>query len=564
MTIQWLLPVALATPLVALLTALCSRLRPWLPNLLWLLPLPALVAAVLALHGIPLAFTLSGLSFALDQPGAMLLAAAALLWSLAGLAVPAVLDQPSATRLSLWWLPTLAGSLAVFGAADLLSFYLAYAIVGMSSWGLIGHADHIQARHAAGGYLIFALSGELCVLMACVLLAAPLSAQTGLSFDAVTAALPSSPWRHAAVGLLMLGLGIKIGLVPLHSWMPLAYSAAPPVAAAVIAGAASKAGIIGLIRLLPIAEGLMSTWGLMLAVLGLVTAFYGLLIGVKQRQPAAVLAYSSISQLGLTASLLGVGLMSAEPLSRAAAVFYAAHHLLVKGVLFLALALIMVSGARWRVLLGVTLLGLSLAGLPLTAGFLAKLGLKPILGDGTIGLLASLAAAGTTLLMLHFVRRLAATQPVSPTVLAPHAWLALGLLSLAALIVPWLLVPLSLGQPMRLALGLPVDQIPIWNVPWSLTRWIEFWQQLISAPGLGKALWQVLWPLLFGGLIALALWLPPLPPGDVLLLVERLGLRIVCRIGEQIQRLEHHLRAWPVAGLALLGLVLLFAVMLMG
>ena len=86
------------------------------------------------------------------------------------------------------------------------------------------------------------------------------------------AALSASPWRAAILTLLILGFGAKIGLVPFHVWMPLAYRAAPIPAAAVLSGAAVKAGVIGLIRFLPL-DAAMPGWGEALAaaraVLGL-------------------------------------------------------------------------------------------------------------------------------------------------------------------------------------------------------------------------------------------------------------------------------------------------------
>ena len=85
--------------------------------------------------------------------------------------------------------------------------------------------------------------------MGLVLLAAG-PADTLLIRDAV-AALPASPWRDPTLALLIVGFGLKIGLVPLHVWMPLAYSAAPIPAAAVLSGAAVKAGVIGLVRFMP-------------------------------------------------------------------------------------------------------------------------------------------------------------------------------------------------------------------------------------------------------------------------------------------------------------------------
>ena len=83
--------------------------------------------------------------------------------------------------------------------------------------------------------------------------------------------------------------------------MPLAYTAAPIPAAAVLSGAAVKAGVIGLIRFLPFGAALPG-WGEALAWAGFVSAFYGVAIGLTQQDPKTVLAYSSISQMGVIAA----------------------------------------------------------------------------------------------------------------------------------------------------------------------------------------------------------------------------------------------------------------------
>jgi formate hydrogenlyase subunit 3/multisubunit Na+/H+ antiporter MnhD subunit len=210
------------------------------------------------------------------------------------------------------------------------------------------------------------------------------------------------------LALTIAGFGLKIALVPMHGWMPLAYTAAPIPAATVLSGAAVKAGVIGLIRFLPF-EAVLPGWGEALVVVGLFSAFYGVAIGITQQNPKTVLAYSSISQMGVIAAVLGMGLAAADKGTALDVAFYAAHHVLVKGALFLAIGVAAASSARrlWRVLLPATVLALSLGGLPLTGGALAKLAVKAPLGDGVVGSLATVSAAGTTLLMLHFLRRLA-------------------------------------------------------------------------------------------------------------------------------------------------------------
>ena len=260
---------------------------------------------------------------------------------------------------------------------------------------------------AGGVYMAFTLLGEAVLLIAFVLLAAG-EPSGSVQIRDVVAALPASPWRDAALALLIVGFGMKIALAPMHGWMPLAYTAAPIPAAAVLGGAAVKAGVIGLIRFLPIGAALPG-WGEALAWLGFISAFYGVAIGVTQRDPKTALAYSSISQMGVIAAALGMGLASADRGAAADVAFYAANHVLVKAALFLTVGVVATLDGRARslALIVVGLLGLSLGGLPLTGGALAKFAIKDLFGDGAAGAAAQVSAAATTALMLHVAMRLA-------------------------------------------------------------------------------------------------------------------------------------------------------------
>jgi formate hydrogenlyase subunit 3/multisubunit Na+/H+ antiporter MnhD subunit len=237
-----LLVATLATPLMLLSACVWRRLRESIPALLVLAPLPGLAAAVLAIGGKSLAFDQPqlGISLALDGPGAILLGVAALLWSAAGVyAFTEVRGKANSARFAVCWLLTLTGSLGVFIAADLLGFYLVFALVSLPAYGLIVHDDDDAAQRAGGVYMAFTVLGEAFLLMGFVALAAG-EPNGSVQIRDVVAALPQSPWRYAALGFMVAGFALKIGTVPAHGWMPLAYTAAPIPAATVLSAPPSR------------------------------------------------------------------------------------------------------------------------------------------------------------------------------------------------------------------------------------------------------------------------------------------------------------------------------------
>ena len=550
---ELLLVLGLGTPVLAVLGCFARPVRGRLWRVLGLMPLPALAAATLTtiliadgeVTAIRLTLDPGGLAIGLvaDRAGAVLLGVAALLWAAAGVyAAPMLRDSPNRGRFTLFWLLTLTGSLGVFVAADLLSFYLTYALVSLAVFGLIAHTGTAFARRAISLYLLLAILGEIALLLAFVLLADALPGAS-LEIGRTVAALGDSPWSAITMTLLLIGFALKLALVPVHVWMPLAHTAAPFPASAILSGVAVKAGVIGLIRFLPLETGAAdwspvggTIWGDALLILGLTTAFYGVAMGITQDYAKTVLAYSTVSQMGLIAAATGLALDGAEPAAVSLLTLYAVHHLLAKGALFLGVGVIAeaVSRRRWPVLLVAALLGLGIAGLPLTGGAAAKLALKPLFDAAELGLLAALSSAGSALLMLHFARLLWRSE--RPAVSEGALWRLLPwwVMALAALLLPWALLPwLGLGAS-------------------------ETWLTASLAP---TALWKALWPLLLGAVAALALWrwgdrLPRVPAGDILVLGAP-AARLAAAIGAAVETLDRHLRQWPVAGLMLLVLALL-------
>ena len=516
-----------AWPLAMLLACASADVRRRMPGLLALAPLPALAAAVLAV-GAPPATLGAGpldLVFRLDRPGALLLGVASLLWIAAGAYAGTYFrGAENAGRYAGSWLLAAAGCLGVFVAADLVSLYAMLAMMTIGAGGLVIQDGTPRAWRAGAIYVGIALFAESLLLVAGIMLASAMPGP-GLAIDDAVAALAVAPGRGTMLALLVAGFGIKAGLVPLHVWMPLAHSAAPVPASSVLSGAVVKAGIIGLIRFLPEGEALPAL-GQALACAGFVTAFYGVLVGLTQRHPKAVLAYSSVSQMGVVVAVLGLGIAAGDGSTRIAAAFYAAHHVLVKGALFLAVG-VAASGSRGRrgwVLAPALLLCLGLGGLPLTGGAIAKFAIKDAFGSGLAAALAAASAAGTTLLMLHFLRRLSLAE-VSDDGRAPRGlllpWLAMAV---AALLLPWLLYGTAdLGD--------------------------------VSAAFDAKALWAALWPVAVGAALAIALRgradrLPAIPEGDIAAVLGP-AARISLRVGAGFDGLDRALRRWTPATVAL-------------
>ncbi|HTR06694.1 MAG TPA: proton-conducting transporter membrane subunit [Paraburkholderia sp.] len=532
---QGLMIAALGLPLLLLLACAFAPLRRRLPAWFAIAALPALAAALGADQGEILRFGTGrfALCFALDSAGAVLLGTAALLWIFCGIfAARWLREREEIDGFVVCWFMAMTGSIGVFLVADLIGFYLLLAVLSVGASGLVLQGDGPEARYAGALYLGVALLAEAFLLAGLILLAQATPGGSLLIRDAA-AALPTSPWRDTTLLLLLIGLGMKAGLVPLHFWMPYAYGAAPTPAAAVMSGAVVKASVIALIRFLTFGNA-WPHFGIPLAALGLFGAFYGVAIGITQSQPKFILAYSSVSQMGFLVAVIGMGLAAGDQSTVVAAAYYAAHHLLVKGTLFLAVGVVSLTGAGALRLVQVptAIIALGLGGLPLTGGALAKYAAKSLLGGDLAGSLAVASSVASTLLMLHFVRRLGATAAADSHARAPApltgAWLAMVLISL---VVPWVLY-----------LHIPVGTLPEALAP--------------------AALWSALWPVLAGAVLAIgwSRWggaMPSVPAGDVgglLRVLQRAGMAAGCFA----VCADAYVRRWSVSCLVLLLAVLLF------
>lgn len=500
--------VLLVAPAAPLALAIAALLRPSsirLAAYAICAALPALATSLLMPTGIAatLPWLLEGSDFGLDTTGRIFLFCSAALWAACALYARDSVGRDHRTRFFACFLLAMGGNFGLIIARDMLSFYTFFTLMSLAAYGLIVHDGSDGARRAGRVYVALVIAGDLMLYGALALL----TFDTGgsLLFEAARAAVVESANRDLILALLVLGFGVKVGLLGMHVSLPLIYAAAPTAAAAALAGAMLNAGLLGWLRMLPLGADGLSGWGGLLIGLGVAAAFYGVIVGLLQRRATEMLAYSSISQVGIVTLALGFGLgvPSAAPSILAAVTLYATHHAFAKAALFLGNGIRpLTHGAGFTRVVGVIALllpALALTGAPLTSGLLVKDALKEALsaGDGRWEWLASLlpfTALATTLIMARFLwqvrrrREIARREPASSAMQV--AFMSVVVLTATA----------------------------TWALP--LPRPTALW-----SPGV---LWSAIWPVVLGAAVAAVaaryLRRPvEIAPGDVLAAAARLA-----------------------------------------
>jgi formate hydrogenlyase subunit 3/multisubunit Na+/H+ antiporter MnhD subunit len=527
-TQAWLVA-AVSLPACLAALWLMSRLR---RAVVAVAPWTAAPALALALVGADVTVRLpgifTGIQFVLDGPGRAFLLLAGLLWLGAGIFARSYhAGDPRKATFFWFFLLTMTGNFGVVTAGDPLSFYLFFAVMTFAAYGLVVHRHDAEAGRAGRVYIVMALLGETAFLAALFIIGAAGGARArfGPELDVVWTALAAAPGTAEAVALLLVvGLGVKAGLAPLHLWLPLAHPVAPTAASALLSGVMIKGGVLGWIRFLP-GEVALPVAGGTLAILGAATIFYGVVAGLPQRDPKTILAYSSVSQMGYMAAALGIGLLAPQLRSVAISgvILFALHHGLAKGSLFLSVGVVdrtagdPGTGRRWWVLLASALPALALAGAPLTSGARAKGALEGALvgpngaWHDTVEPLLLAAAAGTTLLMAHFLTRLARRADAS-------AGRSMEVGDRRGLIVPWaLLVAASASGGLWL-----VGFVPGLDGSMLAGPLDKLWKSALPILVAGSVAWLVLRrPDILGPMRVFRV-----PPGDLVVVVEGLLRRI--------------------------------------
>ena len=363
----------------------------------------------------------------------------------------------------------------VLVADDAYGFMVAWETMALSSYFLVTAQHGLpEIRRAGYLYLLIAHVGALAILLSFGVMQ---GGSWQFTFDAMRAAQLDSRWATVAFGLALVGFGAKAGLLPLHVWLPEAHPAAPSPVSALMSGIMLKTAVYGVLRVtFDLLGDPLWWWGLIPVALGLATALFGVVFAAAQTDMKRLLAYSSIENIGvlftgigLAIVFQGAGMRPLAALALTAVLYHALNHAFMKSLLFCGTgAVLHATGERnlgrlgglihrmpwvaWLTLVGV----LAIAGLPPLNGFVSEwlllqaflfahevphpfVNMLLPLGASIVALAAALAAY----VMVKFYGVVFLGQPREPSLANAHdagplekaglAWLATGCVLLGLL-----------------------------------------------------------------------------------------------------------------------------------
>jgi NADH-quinone oxidoreductase subunit M len=263
-----------------------------------------------------------------------------------------------------WFLLLAAGMLGVFMARDLFLFFIFFEITLVAMYFLIGIWGYYNRERTANGFLIYNGIGSALMLVAFVMLVSTAGFRmeetaggvemiySGSYADIARNLADPNAWVNlsaAAAGgfnpfeisgamawtifvLVLVGFGIKLPVFPFHTWMLKVHAEAPPAIVMIHSGVLLKMGAYGLLRFgLLLFPEQAREWAVVLATLGLVNLLYGAVLAFRQTEFKLVLAYSSISHMGIVL----LGLAAFNEIGLQGAIFQLVSHGLISALLFL-------------------------------------------------------------------------------------------------------------------------------------------------------------------------------------------------------------------------------------
>jgi multicomponent Na+:H+ antiporter subunit D len=284
------------------------------------------------------------------------------------------------------YLLSLTGLLGIVITGDLFNVFVFLEISALSGYVLISLGRDRRALTAAYQYLIMGTIGATFILIGIGLMYMKTGTLNMADMAVLIQAVEGTRTVHAAFAFLTIGIGLKMALFPFHLWLPNAYTYAPSVVSAFLAGTATKVAVYVLLRFALTVYGVAFSFAemplsIVLMVLALAAMFSASLVAIFQQDVKRLLAYSSVAQIGYM--VLGISFASLTGLT--GGIVHIANHALMKCLLFCAIGCVFVRigsthiedmrgiGKEMPLTMAAFVVGgLGLIGVPGTAGFISK------------------------------------------------------------------------------------------------------------------------------------------------------------------------------------------------
>lgn len=316
------------------------------------------------------------------------------------------------------------GMMVVASANDLILLFCAFELASFATYALAGFEKHNAASlEGAMKYFVIGSVSSALMLFGISFIYGATGTTSIPAIAANSSLLTNSPIGLVAIVLIVAGFGFKMALVPFHMWAPDTYQGAPSVVSSLLAAGSKKMGFIAAFRVFILAlTALRPDWQLAFLVLAVVTMTFGNIVAVAQTSVKRMLAYSSLAQAGYMAIAFAV----MTPMAVTGGIFYILAHAFMKGGAFIAAGAVvwMVGSLKTDRLdipdhldnfkglgkrmplaaLSMTLFIFALAGIPPTAGFMAKFLLFSSTIQAGITWLAVVAILNSALSLFYYAR----------------------------------------------------------------------------------------------------------------------------------------------------------------
>ena len=220
--------------------------------------------------------------------------------------------------------------------SDLFNLWLWFEAMAITSYLLVAfYRDQPASLEAGIKYLVQSATGSVFVLLGIALVLAATGTLSMPEISEYANANLNSPLLLAAGALFVIGYGIKVAIVPLHTWLPDAHSQAPSGVSAMLSGIVIEAGLIAMLRALSPLTGSAASFGILLLIFGVLNMVVGNLFALRQNQVKRMLAYSSLTHVGYMLFGLGIAIYFDIGMGASGGLFHILSHGLMKGLAFL-------------------------------------------------------------------------------------------------------------------------------------------------------------------------------------------------------------------------------------